>query len=66
MKRIICLICTIAMILSCFPAFAAEQIAFSTVVENEALALPANESIVMKNGSVVIEFEDMEDRKSVV
>lgn len=60
MRRIICLICAISIIMSCFPVFAEEKIVFSEIIENETLQLPANESIVLKNGSVVIEFEDME------
>lgn len=60
MKRIISIICAVSILFSGFSVLAATPIAFSTIVENGNLDLPIDENIIMKNGSVVIEFEDME------
>lgn len=59
MKRFITFLVAASMILSGFSAYAQRDIIFESKIENSRLSLPINENIIMKNGSVVLEFEDM-------
>lgn len=59
-KNIVSLACVVAMIFSSFTVFAADEIVFDTKLSNPNLEMPVNDKIVMKNGTLVMETEDME------
>ena len=64
MKRFVAFICLIAMLSNvAFAAGNVKEIVFDKKIENPDLGLPISEKIIMKNGSLVLEAEDMEYEK---
>ena len=59
MKKIIAMMCAALLVFSAAGASAAELLSYGEREKNPALSFPIDEKIVMKNGSLVIEAEDM-------
>ena len=61
MKRLVAILCAVSMLFGvAYAASGTNKIVFGEKIENPNLGLPINEKIIMKDGSLLLEFEDME------